>query len=67
MALNFQRHCEPDHSYVIIYFDKNPLVVIFCDRFVLMSDLLREYAEWGGFDLSRLSYTHMGQVILEVH
>ena len=65
MALDFKRYYEKDHDWVVICFDGAPLAVIFCNRFILMSDLLQEYAEWGGFDRSRLSYSHH-QVILEV-
>ena len=67
MVLDFKKHYEIDTVYVVICFDKSPMIVVTCDRFVMMHDLLREYAEWSGFDLDRLSCMYMGQVILEAH
>lgn len=67
MALDFRRHYEEDTVYVVICFDKLPLIIVTCDRFVMMNDLLLEYSRWGGFDFSRLSCYYMGQVILEAH
>lgn len=66
MNLNIKRiDCENEFIHVLISFDKCPLVIVKCERFILMSDLLREYAEWGDFDVNRLSHCYMGQVILE--
>ena len=66
MVLDFKKHYEIDTVYIVICFDSLPLAVVTCDRFVLMSDLLNDYAEWGGFDRSRLTYSHH-QIILEAH
>lgn len=63
MKLDFKRHIERDFTYVVICFDKLPLTVVKCDKFILMSDLLQDYAEWGGFDPTRLSYCHFPVIL----